>query len=122
MTIQSLSPQIRTTDFEQTIEFYTTTLGFTVDFRYEDFYAGLRAGGTVIHVKAVCDKDPSIDFVDEGGHLHLYLSTDDAQAAADRLKHLGVEFAKDIHETDWQTREFVIKDDHGHTIYFGQSL
>jgi len=27
-----------------------------------------------------------------------------------------------VHETAWQTREFVIKDDQGHTLYFGQPL
>lgn len=121
MKIESVSPQIRTTDFDRTIEFYTK-LGFTVEFRYEDFYAGLRVGGTAIHIKAVCDIDPSIDYVDAGGHLHLYLTTDDAQAASDHLKALGVKIERDVHETDWQTREFIVKDDQGHTIYFGQNL
>jgi len=27
---------------------------------------------------------------------------------------------KDVHETPWGTREFVIKDDQGHILYFGQ--
>jgi len=27
---------------------------------------------------------------------------------------------KDVHETAWGTREFVIKDDQGHTVYFGE--
>jgi hypothetical protein len=29
--------------------------------------------------------------------------------------------AEDVHETAWGTREFVIKDDQGHTLYFGES-
>ena len=28
---------------------------------------------------------------------------------------------KDVHETPWGTTEFAIKDDQGHTLYFGQS-
>jgi len=28
---------------------------------------------------------------------------------------------KDVHDTPWGTRELVIKDDQGHTLYFGES-
>ena len=44
----------------------------------------------------------------------------DALAAAAMLKGNGVPLVKDVHETAWGTREFVIKDDQGHTLYFGQ--
>jgi uncharacterized glyoxalase superfamily protein PhnB len=27
---------------------------------------------------------------------------------------------KALHDTDWGTREFAIKDDQGHTLYFGE--
>ena len=59
--------------------------------------------------------------MDEGDHSHLYFQTDDASAAAARLKENGVRLVKDVHETAWGTREFVIKDDQGHTLYFGES-
>src|SRR5207302_8594443 len=32
----------------------------------------------------------------------------------------GVRLVKDVHETPWGTREFAVKDDQGHTLYFGQ--
>jgi uncharacterized glyoxalase superfamily protein PhnB len=60
------------------IGFYTTQLGFTLEFQYDDFYAGVRTGGHVIHLKLVDEAEP------------------------------------------WGTREFVIRDDQGHTLYFGQ--
>jgi catechol 2,3-dioxygenase-like lactoylglutathione lyase family enzyme len=44
MTITSIVPQLRTTDLASSIRFYTEKLGFTVAFKYEDFYAGLRVG------------------------------------------------------------------------------
>jgi uncharacterized glyoxalase superfamily protein PhnB len=68
----------------------------------------------------VNQKDPSIDFVDKGEHFHLYLETDDAVGAAEALKRNGVRFVKDVHETAWGTGEFVINDDQGHTLYFGE--
>jgi len=122
MRISGAIPQLRTTDLDASIRFYTDTLGLGLEFRYEDFYAGVRAGGQVFHLKRVDTPDPSIAFVDDGGHFHLCLETDDARAAADMVRARGVPLVTDVHDTLWGTREFVIKDDQGHTIYFGQPL
>ena len=120
MTITSAICQLRTTDLAESIRFYTAVVGLTLEFQYEDFYAGIRAGNSVFHLKLVDEKDPSIEFVDEGDHFHLYLETDDVAAAADALKRSGVRLVKDVHDTAWGTREFVIKDNQGHTVYFGE--
>lgn len=42
MTIKAIAPQIRTTDMNSSIEFYTKKLGFEVAFNIEDFYAGFE--------------------------------------------------------------------------------
>jgi catechol 2,3-dioxygenase-like lactoylglutathione lyase family enzyme len=121
MQISQAIPQLRTTNLAESIRFYTTTLGLTLEFQYQDFYAGIRAGSQLIHLKLVDEKDPSIDFVDAGEHFHLYLETDDAVAAAEVLKTRGVRLVNDVHETAWGTKEFAIHDDQGHTLYFGQN-
>jgi catechol 2,3-dioxygenase-like lactoylglutathione lyase family enzyme len=120
MTIAHVIPQLRTTDLAASIRFYTEQLGFTLDFRHADFYAGLRAGSQVVHLKLVDTADPSIDFVDAGEHFHLYLETEDAAAVAERLRANGVRLVKGLHDTDWGTREFAVKDDQGHTLYVGE--
>ena len=79
MTITGAIPQLRTTDLAASIRFYTERLGLTLEFRYEDFYAGIRAGDQLFHLKPV-------------------------------------------HDTAWNTREFVVRDDQGHTLYFGQAV
>ena len=66
------------------------------------------------------ETDPLIEFVDRGEHFHLYLETDDAAATADALKRNGVHLVRDVHDTAWGTRELVIKDNQGHTVYFGE--
>jgi catechol 2,3-dioxygenase-like lactoylglutathione lyase family enzyme len=120
MTITSAICQLRTTDLAESIRFYTAVVGLTLEFQYEDFYAGIRAGNSVFHLKLVDQKDPSIEFVDHGDHFHLYLETDDVAAAADALKRNGVHLVSEVHDTAWGTREFVIKDNQGHTVYFGE--
>lgn len=122
MQILDAIAQLRTTDLAASINFYTTKVGLTLEFQYQDFYAGIRAGSQIFHLKLVDAKDPSIDFVDKDDHFHLYFKTDDAAATADALKGNGIDLVKDVHETAWGTREFVIKDDQGHTLYFGESL
>jgi catechol 2,3-dioxygenase-like lactoylglutathione lyase family enzyme len=51
---------LRTTDMASSIRFYTEKLGFSVEFNYQDFYTGIRAGGQIFHLKLVDEKDPSI--------------------------------------------------------------
>lgn len=122
MKIKALAPQLRTTDMVSSIRFYTEKLGFTVEFNYEDFYVGIRAGTQVFHLKLVDEQDPSIPYVDKGGHLHLYFETEGVADLAESLKAGGVLLVKDVHETAWQTREIVLQDDQGHTLYFGEPL
>jgi len=120
MQISNVIAQLRTTDISASIDFYTTKLGLTLGFQYRDFYAGICTGNQMFHLKLVDEIDPSIQFVDDNEHFHLYLQTDDVSACAEMLKSKGVNLVKDVHLTDWGTREFVIKDDQGHTLYFGE--
>jgi catechol 2,3-dioxygenase-like lactoylglutathione lyase family enzyme len=120
MQISNVVAQLRTTDLAASIRFYTAIPGFTLAFQHEDFYAGIRAGTQLFHLKLVDTKDPSIDFVARDEHLHLYFETPDVMAAADAVRRAGVRMVKDVHLTDWGTREFVIQDDQGHTLYFSQ--
>src|SRR5262249_58058381 len=117
MKISSAIAQLRTTDLAESIRFYTTKIGLTLEFQYQDFYAGIRAGGQLFHLKFVEEKDPSIEFVDKGGHFHLYLETDDVSPAAAALKRNEVPILQDLHETAWGTREFSSKSHHRPAIY-----
>ena len=120
MQISSVIPQLRTTDLAASIGFYTGTLGFTLEFQYEDFYAGVRSGPCVLHLKLVDAPDPSIAFVEREEHFHLYFETADVAAVAAELKHRGVRLERDVHATAWGTRECILKDNQGHTLYFGE--
>ena len=121
MEISNVVAQLRTTDLAASIRFYTALPGFTLAFQHEDFYAGIRAGTQLFHLKLVDTKDPSIDVVARDDHLHLYFVTPDVTAAAEAVRQAGIRFVKELHETAWGTREFVIRDNQGHTLYFGEA-
>ncbi|HZO20642.1 MAG TPA: VOC family protein [Gemmatimonadaceae bacterium] len=122
MEISNVVAQLRTTDLAGSIRFYTMLPGFTLAFQYEDFYAGIRAGAQLFHLKLVDARDPSIDVVAREAHFHLYFETPDVNAAADACRRAGVRLASEVHQTPWGTREFAVRDDQGHTLYFGQPL
>jgi uncharacterized glyoxalase superfamily protein PhnB len=77
-------------------------------------------GSQIFHLKLVDEKDPSIPYVENGEHFHLV--TEGIADFAAQLKANGVELVKDVHETPWNTREIVIHDNQGHTLYLGERL
>jgi catechol 2,3-dioxygenase-like lactoylglutathione lyase family enzyme len=81
MPITSVIAQLRTTDLKESIRFYTEKIGLVLEFQYEDFYAGIRAG-TSLPPELVGARS-SITFVDDGD-FHLYFGTDDIAALAKR--------------------------------------
>lgn len=58
MPISGAIAQLRTTNLAESIRFYTTKVGLTLEFQYQDFYAGSRAGSQSFHLKLSNEKDP----------------------------------------------------------------
>lgn len=50
--LKKMSPQLQVASIENSIDFYTEKLGFSLEFRFEDFYAGLVKDGHSIHIKS----------------------------------------------------------------------
>ena len=122
MSVRSVTPQLRTTDIERAIDFYVNKLGFDLEFRFSDFYAGIRAGSDSFHLKLVDDPDPAIDFVRQGDHLFLYFDVTDARAEAQKLKANGVTFHRELHDARVDSLEFYILDPDGHIHVFGETV
>ena len=53
MKISGVITQLRTTDLESSIRFYTKQAGMELAFRHQNFYAGIRAGNQIFHLKQV---------------------------------------------------------------------
>lgn len=120
MSVSGVIAQLRTTNLDESIDFFVSKLGFEVDFKYEDFYVGIKADDQLFHLKLVDEKDPSVDFVVNGDHFHLYFTTSDIEHKAEQLANNGVTFLKRLGTTPWGTKEFSINDNQGHILYFGQ--
>jgi catechol 2,3-dioxygenase-like lactoylglutathione lyase family enzyme len=118
----SVLTQLRTTGIEAEIDFYLNKLGLELDFRYEDFYAGIKTGEQIFHLKLVDDPDPSIPFVAAGEHMHLFFILEDADRMAADLEAKGVAIFIPPRNTPWGMREFYSRDVDGHVLAFAQEL
>src|SRR6202000_1714999 len=99
---KTMSPQLLVGDLERAIAFYTETLGFTLDFRYEDFYAGIVRDGASIHLK-----------LGEGrGDFEVTFTVADVQSAYAVLSGSAVTVTQPLRQMPYG-KEFYIADPDG---------
>ena len=111
-----MSPQLLVADIECSIGFYTKKLGFHVDFRYEDFYAGVIKDGCSIHLKV------SRSFVQKESKrsnedLDIIFSVDDIEGLYQELSNKSVELTQSLRKMPYG-KEFYVADPDGHIIAF----
>jgi len=115
--IKKMSPQLLVADIDHSIEFYTKKLGFDVDFRYEDFYAGIIKDGYSIHLKA---SKPSIEERESRRNnedLDIIFSVDGIEGLYEELSNRSVEFSQSLRDMPYG-KEFYVADPDGNIIAF----
>lgn len=111
--IKQISTQLQVSNLERAIEFYTQKLGFDVQFRFEDFYAGIFKDGCFIHLKL--NDQPAQPKPDES--LEIMLTVDQIQAVYEELSAKGVHFTQTLRRMPYGS-EFYIADPDGNVIAF----
>jgi catechol 2,3-dioxygenase-like lactoylglutathione lyase family enzyme len=115
--IKSMSPLLLVADLDQTISFYTQYLGFAIDFRYEDFYAGIIKDSITIHLKlGYTSKEEQEKRIDKED-LDLVFSVGEIQQFYDTIKSMPVTIIQPLREMPYG-REFYITDPDGYLIGF----
>ena len=117
--IKNMSPQLLVADVDRSIQFYTRKLGFDVDFRYEDFYAGIIKDGYSIHLKA---SKPSIEERESRRNnedLDIIFSVDGIEGLYEELSNRSVEFSQSLRDMPYG-KEFYVADPDGYIIAFLQ--
>jgi len=114
-----MSPQLLVTDINSSIEFYTKKLGFEVDFRYEDFYAGLIKDGHSIHLKL--RSKPSKEREGKRSHedVDIVFSVDTVDALYEELSNKSVKITQSLRHMPYG-KEFYITDPDSYIIAFLQ--
>ncbi|MGD9903529.1 MAG: VOC family protein [Vicinamibacterales bacterium] len=97
-------------------------MGFATVGTWQDppVYAIVARDGHRVHFRCAPPAVPHPDKYDDE-LLDAYLAVDDADALYAEYRARGVEFARDLGDTPWQAREFVVRDCDGRLLAFGAS-
>ena len=116
-TLHCMSPQLIVGDIEKSIRFYTEQLGFTVNFRYEDFYAGLGCADHSIHLKLGAPAGEDIPRRKKNEDVALTFGVADLDAIYETILSKDIEVTQPLREMPYG-REFYVSDPDGHILAF----
>jgi uncharacterized glyoxalase superfamily protein PhnB len=118
--IRQIAPQFFTTDMRTTLTYYTETLGFDLLGTWQDppEYAIVARDEHRIHFRCADPPAPNPDKYDDE-LLDAYLFVDDVDALYVEYAARGVEFTRELGNTPWHSREFVMKDCDGRLLAVG---
>jgi uncharacterized glyoxalase superfamily protein PhnB len=121
--IRQIAPQFFTTNIPATLAYYKEKLGFQCVGTWMDppVYAIVARDQHAIHFR--CAEPPTANpnkYSDE--LLDAYLSIENADSLYAEYAARGVQFTRELGDTPWNTREFVVKDCEGRLLAFGTSL
>jgi uncharacterized glyoxalase superfamily protein PhnB len=121
--IRRIAPVFFTLDIPRTVAYYAAKLGFQCVSTWQDppVYAIVARDQCAIHFRCAKPPTPNPDkYADE--LLDAYLFVEDADALYGEYAARGVEFTRELANTPWQSREFVVKDGDGRLLAFGSNL
>jgi uncharacterized glyoxalase superfamily protein PhnB len=121
--IRQIAPVFFTTNIPGTLAYYSEKLGFECLGTWQDppIYAIVARDQHAIHFR--CAEPPTANpdkYADE--LLDAYLSVDWVDALHAEYAAKGVEFTRELGNTAWESREFVVKDCDGRLLAFGSNL
>jgi predicted enzyme related to lactoylglutathione lyase len=115
--IKQMSPQLLVNDIARSIEFYTKKLGFAIDFRYEDFYAGISKDGCSIHLKSGTVSVEERKSKRNNHDLDILFSVEDIGHLYETLVNGSVDLVQPLRRMPYG-EEFYIADPDGYIIAF----
>lgn len=116
---KALRPILWTEDFNDTIDFYTQILGFTLQESNEDWqWASLEKNGVEIMLTKP-NQHESFNRIGFTGSF--YFTVDEVDELWEDLK-TKTKICYEIETFDWEMREFAIYDNNGYILQFGQHI
>ncbi len=119
MKFKELTPMLYTTNLKESVEFYTTLLGFHCDAKRDDWgWASVKRDGVAI-MFALPNAHIPFDKPTFTGSLYLY--ADDVDALWQQLQDKA-KVCYPIENFEYGMREFAIYDNNGYLLQFGQEI
>jgi predicted enzyme related to lactoylglutathione lyase len=116
-TIKKMSPQLVVVDIDRSLKFYTQKLDFDVDFRYQDFYAGIIKDGFSIHLKSGTPSTEERNNKRQNEDLDIVFSVDGVEILYEQFLKKSVDIVQPLSERPYG-KEFYIADPDGYIFGF----
>lgn len=127
MALNTLTPNLMVNDVEETIEYYTDILGFTllktVPEKGNPDWAMVKRNDVILmfqSAKSLKDELPKLKSKKPGGGLTFYIKVDRITELHEELVENEVEIIADLESTFYDTIEFSIIDNNGYVLTFSE--
>jgi catechol 2,3-dioxygenase-like lactoylglutathione lyase family enzyme len=125
-SLSAAIPQLFVSDITASCGFFTSKLGFAVEFVYGEppFYAQAKRGGAQIALRHV-DRDVmgkiAVAMKADVDMLAASIPVDDVQALYSEFQAAHVAFHQDLRTEEWGARTFIVRDPDGNLLLFAGS-
>ena len=126
--MKKLSPNLFVTSVNKSISFYEK-LGFCVEQKIGDenslVWASMASENAEIMLQDINSAKEEFTFLANGelkATLTLFMQTDDLEKDYKSMKEINAKIMKDIYETFYGTKEFVVQDFDGYVCVIAQKL
>jgi uncharacterized glyoxalase superfamily protein PhnB len=121
--VRQIAPQFFTTDIPGTLAYYKEKLGFECMGTWQEppVYAIVARDRHAIHFR--CAEPPTANpekYSEE--LLDAYVLVEDVNSLYAEYAAQGVEFTRELGNTPWHSREFVVRDCDGRLLAFGANV
>ena len=120
--ITAISPQFLVDDLNRSIAYYRDRLGFTVDFIYESFYAGVSRDGFSIHLKDAPKLEADRAHRKEHEHLDAYIKVSGIRSLFDEFEAREATVLRPLEERPWACLDFYVEDPDGYILCFSEQI
>jgi len=127
MSLNSLTPNLMVNDVEETVEYYTDILGFTLLMTVPETgkldWAMVKRNDVVIMFqtkKSLSSELPRMAGEKPGGGLTFYIKVDRITEIHEELHNNDVEIISDLESTFYNTIEFSVVDVNGYVLTFSE--
>lgn len=115
--LTAMCPQLLVSDMHESIAFYTSELGFVLEFRFEEFYAGLARDGHCIHLKSAPPTLNERQYRRANEHLDISFGVTGIDDLYADIRGREVEVTQPLRDMRYG-REFYIADPDGYILGF----
>ncbi len=113
-------PILFVANVQDSAEFFTNTLGFSIDFLHgrPPFYGSVSRDGACVHLKFVHEPVFAIGTSDREGLIMAFIEVENVKALYAAYVTAGVTFAQKLKKEAWGGRDFIVRDPDGNPICF----